>query len=197
MKKKRILQMALILTVTGIMMISTAAFAQEGTERRPTRERWETLTVEAVVETVDQETREVLLRGPEGNLMTVTAGENVERFNEIEVGDKVNAQFSTYFKAEFREPTEAEKAEPLVVLAGLGKASEDKPPSAVVGQAIKAVVSIEIINRPDMFVTVRGPHGNYVSIPIEDKDLITQLNVGEVVVLTYTEAVAIMLEKIK
>ena len=189
--------MALILTMIGTMVISTAAFAQEGTERRPTRERWETLTIEALIEAVDQETREVLLRGPAGNLMTVTAGESVERFNEIKVGDKVSAQFSTYLKAEFREATEAEKAEPLVVLAGLGKASEDKPPGAVIGEAVKAVVTIEIVNRPDMYVTVKGPRGNYVSIPVEDRDLITQLNVGEVVVLTYTESVALMLEKIK
>ena len=197
MNKKNVLTMALILMVTVIMVLSAAAFAQEGTERRPMRERWEELTIEAVIEAVDPEKREVLLRGPEGNLMTVTAGENVKRFNEIEVGDMVTAQFWTYLKAEFREPTEAEKAEPLVVLAGWGKAPKGKPPGAVVGRTIKAVVSIEIINRPDMFVTVRGPRGNYVSIPVEDNDLITQLNVGEVGVLTYTEAVVLTLEKIE
>ena len=197
MNKKNVLTMALILMVTVIMVLSTAAFAQEGTERRPMRERWEELTIKAVIEAVDPEKREVLLRGPEGNLMTVTAGENVKRFNEIEVGDMVTAQFWTYLKAEFREPTEAEKAEPLVVLAGWGKAPKGKPPGAVVGRTIKAVVSIEIINRPDMFVTVRGPRGNYVSIPVEDNDLITQLNVGEVGILTYTEAVVLTLEKIE
>ena len=197
MNKKNVLTMALILMVTVIMVLSTAAFAQEGTERRPMRERWEELTIKAVIEAVDPEKREVLLRGPEGNLMTVTAGENVKRFNEIEVGDMVTAQFWTYLKAEFREPTEAEKTEPLVVLAGWGKAPKGKPPGAVVGRTIKAVVSIEIINRPDMFVTVRGPRGNYVSIPVEDNDLITQLNVGEVGILTYTEAVVLTLEKIE
>ena len=197
MNKKNVLTMALILMVTVIMVLSAAAFAQEGTERRPMRERWEELTIKAVIEAVDPEKREVLLRGPEGNLMTVTAGENVKRFNEIEVGDMVTAQFWTYLKAEFREPTEAEKAEPLVVLAGWGKAPKGKPPGAVVGETIKAVVSIEIINRPDMFVTVRSPRGHYVSIPVEDNDLITQLNVGEVVVLTYTEAVVLTLEKIE
>jgi hypothetical protein len=197
MNKKNVLTMALILVVTVIMVLSTAAFAQEGTERRPMRERWEELTIKAVIEAVDPEKREVLLRGPEGNLMTVTAGENVKRFNEIEVGDMVTAQFWTYLKAEFREPTEAEKAEPLVVLAGWGKAPKGKPPGAVVGETIKAVVSIEIINRPDMFVTVRGPRGNYVSIPVEDNNLITQLNVGEVGILTYTEAVVLTLEKIE
>ncbi len=197
MNKKNVFTMALMLMVTVMMVLSAAAFAQEGTERRPMRERWEELTIKAVIEAVDPEKREVLLRGPEGNLMTVTAGENVKRFNEIEVGDMVTAQFWTYLKAEFREPTEAEKAEPLVVLAEWGKAPKGKPPGAVVGETIQAVVSIEIINRPDMFVTVRGPRGNYVSIPVEDKDLITQLNVGEVGVLTYSEAVALTLKKIE
>jgi hypothetical protein len=197
MKKKSAIRLALILMVTGIMVMLAVALTQEGTERRPTREKWESLTIEAVVEAVDQEKREVLLRGPEGNLVTVTADEGVQRLDEIKVGDRVNAQFSTYIKAEFRDPTEAEKAEPVVVLAGLGRAAENQPPGAVVGQAFKAVVTIEIINRPDMFVTVKGPRGNYATIPAEDRELITQLNVGEVVILTYAEAVALMLEKIK
>lgn len=197
MYKKNALTMALILMVSGTMLMSTVAFAQEGTERRPTREGWEEMTIEAVVESIDPETRQLLLRGPKGDLATVTASENVTRFNEIEVGDVIKTQFWTYIKAEFREPTAAEKAEPLVVIGELGKAAMDKPPAAAVGETIKAVVTIEVINRPDMFVVVKGPRGNYLSIPVLDKDLITQLKVGEVVVMTYAEAIVFMLEKIE
>ena len=196
MNSRNVITLALILMAAGFMVLSTAAFAQESTERRPTREKWEELTIEALVEAVDSEKREVLLRGPEGNLVTITADETVKRFGEIEVGDKVTTRFWTYMMAEFREPTEAEIAEPLVILAEWGKAPEDMPPGAAVGQTIKGVVTIEIINRPDMYVTVQGPLGNYLSIPVEDKEIITQLNIGEVIVLTYAEAVAMTLEKI-
>ena len=47
-----------------------------------------------------------------------------------------------------------------------------------------------------MVATVKGPNGNYVSIPMEDEKLITELKIGEVLILTYGEAMAVSLEKI-
>ena len=61
---------------------------------------------------------------------------------------------------------------------------------------MKAVVTIEALNRPFMVATVSGPNGNFVSIPMEDEKLMTELHIGEVLILTYAEAVAIALEKV-
>jgi predicted amino acid racemase len=66
-----------------------------------------------------------------------------------------------------------------------------------VGAIVKAVVTIEALNRPLMVATVSGPNGNFVSIPMEDEKLITELHIGEVLVLTYAEAVAVSLEKME
>ena len=100
-------------------------------------------------------------------------------------------------KAEFRQPTEEEVNEPLVVLVEGGKAPEGMDPAAVVGAQVKAVVTIEILNRPSMLATVKGPRGNYTSIPMEDENLMSQLHIGQVVILTYTEAMAVSLEKVR
>jgi hypothetical protein len=121
----------------------------------------------------------------------------VERLNEFKVGDLVSADYWTYMKAEFRDPTPEEIKEPLVVLAGAGKAPEGMDPSAVVGAVVKAVITIEMINRPAMEVTIKGPRGKYLTMPVADKALIEQLKVGEVGVLTYAEALALSLEKIE
>ena len=90
-----------------------------------------------------------------------------------------------------------ELSEPLVVVAEAGKAPEGMDPSAGLGAVVKAVVTVEIINRPEMLVTIMGPRGNYMTIPVEDYDMIQQLNVGQVVVLTYAEAVALSLTKVE
>jgi len=172
-----------------------SAVAQESAERRPTRDAWTLVAAEAKVEAVNQETRELTLRGPAGELMTITAGDNVKRLNEVEVGDLVHAEFWTYIKAEFRDPTADEKETPLVMLAEGDKVIEGAPPAAKYAAIAKAVVTIEIINRPDMLVTVKGPGGNFVAVPLEDAELIKELHIGEVVVLTYAEAVALSLEK--
>ena len=62
---------------------------------------------------------------------------------------------------------------------------------------VKAVVTIEAINRPFMLVTVKGPAGNILTIEMEDAELITELNIGQVVILFYAEAIAISLTEVE
>jgi hypothetical protein len=190
------LKSIIVLSLITIVVTTITASTQQSEERRPQRERWNQVSMWARVVAIDWKNREVLLQGLEGNLVTVEADESVERFNEISIGDYVNAEFWTYMKAEFRNPTPEEIQEPLVILAEAGKASRDMPPGAIVGAVVKAVVTIEIINRPDMVVTVKGPGGRYVSIPVADSTLITQLRIGEVTIITYAEALALVLEKV-
>ena len=180
-----------LLTIFGV----SAVFAQETMDKRPPVEKWNLVSSEGKVTEINKDTREITLMGPDGDLGTVTAGDAVKRFDEIAVGDVIVFEYYTYIKAEFRKPTPEELAEPLLVLAEAGKAPEGIDPAAMVGAVVRAVVTIEVLNRPYMSVTVKGPRGNYTTLPMENPDLIEQLNVGEVVILTYAEAVAIALEK--
>ncbi len=98
--------------------------------------------------------------------------------------------------AEFCNPTHEELAEPWVILAEGDNAPEGFDPAAVVCALVKAVVTIEIINRRDMLVTIKGAAENYVTIAVEAHQLIEQLKVGELAILTYAEALALSLEKV-
>jgi len=179
-----------------IMLMSVNVNAQENQDRRSSKEKWDQVTMQGTVTEINADTRELTLMGTNGGLVTITASEAVERFDEIAVNDVLKFEYYTYMKAEFREPTAEETAEPLVVMAEGGKAPEGIDPAAVVGAVVKAVVSIEVLNRPNMTATVRGPGGNYVTIQMEDKELIKELNIGEVLILTYAEAIAVSLEKV-
>ncbi len=166
-------------------------------ETRPSREKWDQVSMQGTVTEINAETREITLMGSDGGLVTMTAGEEVERFNEIAIDDVIKFEYYTYLKAEFRDPTPEEVAEPVQMIAEAGKAPEGVDPAAAVGAVVKAVVTIEALNRPFMVATVSGPNGNYVSIPVEDEKLMTELHIGEVLILTYAEAVAIGLEKVE
>jgi len=171
-------------------------YGQENQDSRPAREKWNLVTMQGTVTAIVADTRELTLMDTDGNLVTITAGEAVERFDEIAVKDVMKFEYYTYLKAEFRKPTAEEIEEPLVVMAEGGKAKEGMDPAAVLGAVVKAVVSIEVLNRPNMTATVRGPKGNYVTIKMEDEELIKKLNIGEVLILTYAEAIAVSLEKV-
>lgn len=178
-------------TLSLILVLSiTSLFAQED------RERWFVDQVIGTVTDINKETRDITLVGQEGNMLTITAGEEVKRFDEIAVGDQIAFEYYTYIKAEFRRPTPEELAEPLVIIEEAGKAPDDAPPGAAVGAIVKAVVTIEALNRPFMTATVKGPQGNYTTLPVEDPLLLEQLNIGEIVILTYAEAMVVSLEKV-
>ncbi len=180
-----------------ILFLATATLkAQEEKNIWEPREKMEQVTVRGTVTEINAETREITLMSKDDGLMTVTAGEEVERFDEIAVDDIIEFDYFTYIKAEFREPTEEEKAEPVQMLVEAGKSTEEEAPAGAVGAVVKAVVTIEALNRPLMLATVSGPNGNYVTIPMEDAEFMTQLRIGQVFILTYAEAMVAALEKV-
>ena len=178
-------------------LLTSVSFAQNMDKTLQDKEKWELVEAQGTITDINQETRQVSIIGTNGELFTVTASDDVKRFNDIEVGDVVTFSFYTYMKAEFRQPTEEELENPLVVLAEGAKAPADMKPGAVLGAVVQAVVTIQVINLPFMYVNIEGPNGNFTSIHMEDKELIKKLHVGQVVILTYAEAMAIDLEKVK
>ena len=185
------------IVLIAFTFITINVYGQDNEYIRPPKEKWNLVTTQGTVTAIIKETREVTLRGSTGDLVTITASDAVERFDEIAVDDVITFEYWTYMKAEFRQPTPEELAEPLVVMEEGGKAPEGMDPAAVVGAVVKAVVTIEVLNRPYMLATIRGPRGNYMTIQMEDTELIKQLNIGQVVILTYAEAIAVSLEKVE
>lgn len=181
----------IFLVITTLMIFNLSGLAQEN------REKWYSEEIQGTITEIDKESREITVTGQEGNIVTITAGDEVERFNELVVSDIIKLDYWTYIKAEFRKPTKEELAEPLFVVAEAGKTELDTPPGATIGALISAIVTIEIINRPFMNVVVKGPEGNFVTIPVEDPSLIEMLNVGKVILLTYAEAITMYIEKVE
>ena len=179
----------------AFILITFSAFSQEKNVR-PAKERYHLESRKGTVTAINKETREVTLMGPKGDLVTIKASDAVKRFDQISVGDIINFEYWEHIIAEFREPTAEEIAQPYMVVDRGGITPEGVDPGAVIGQLVKAVVTIEVLNRPNMLATVKGPRGNYLTIEMEDKELIKELHIGQVVILSYSEAIAVSLEKV-
>ena len=166
-----------------------------GDEANPVREDMALVSLEASVEAIDYDLRDVTLKGPGGNTFTVTADVQVERLDEIEVGDMVTVDYLRSVLYELRKPTIEELEEPLVILDETAKAPEDMAPGAGEVTVIRAVCSIEGLDRQTMTAKLLGPLGGYNIVSVADPENLTKLRIGDSVIVTYTEALAIMLEK--
>jgi len=143
---------------------------------------------------IDYTNREITLQDPQGRIETFSVDKNVQRLNEAKVGDKVSLDYYIGFNAEVRKPTAEEQQNPLVVTEVAGRAGPDAAPAAGAVRHIRAVVTIEGLDRPTQTVTVKGPRGKYFVARVADPSRLEQVHIGETIVLIFTEAAAISLK---
>lgn len=160
-------------------------------------ERTILVTVTAKVEAIDQAKREVTLKGPLGNVITFVVDKRAKRLNEVKLGDEVTADYYVSLAGELRAPTEEEKQTPLTILAGAGRTPAGATPAGGALRAFKVVATVIGLDLPTQSVTLEGPMGNSGTIRAEHVDKLKQLRLGDTVIVTYTEALAISLQKAK
>ncbi len=170
---------------------------EEAAPARPPLSRTDTVlvTVTATVEAIDYTNREVTLKGPLDNKVTFTVDQRVKRLNEVQVGDLVEADYYVSIAAEVRQPTPEEEKTPIVLLDAAGKSPPGTSPAAGGLRRFKVVTTIEGLDRLTKTITVKGPLGNYLTARVLHPERLTQVRIGDNVVITYTEALAIGLRK--
>ena len=151
--------------------------------------------VAAKVEAIDPKTREGTLKGPLGNEVTFTVDQRVKRLDEVKVGDLVHADYYVSVAGELRKPTSEEEKNPITVLDAAAKAPAGTSPAAGGLRQFKVVTTIEGLDRPTKTVTLKGPLGRYLTVRVADPERLTKAHIGDHVVVTYTEALAISLDK--
>jgi hypothetical protein len=159
-----------------------------------TREGAVLLHYTGTITDIDYTNREMTLKDSQGRSETFVVDTTVQRFNEAKVGDKVSADYYLGLDAEVRKPTPEEQQNPLVVTESAGKAGPGAAPAAGGVRQIRAVVTIEGLDRPSQTVTVKGPRGKYFVAHVIDPSRLEQVHIGDTIVMTFTEAVAVSLK---
>jgi hypothetical protein len=177
------------------LALSAAALAQERTAAKMHVEDEILVSVTANVQAIDLEKRELTLKDPLGKTSTVTVDKAVKRLNEVKPGDDVTAKYYVSVAAELREPTKEEKENPIMIAEGMAKSPKGTAPAAGGLRVIKVVATVEGLERPTRMVTLKGPRGNYLSVRARDVNRLEKLRLGDTIVVTFTEALAVAVEK--
>jgi hypothetical protein len=178
-----------------VSLLPVLAAAQENAGEAP-NVRAMAIEIEAVVTAIDLESRQVTLKGPEGNSVTLTAPEDVVKLDEVNVGDTLRATYVAAAEAELRAPTEEELAEPYVVLEGSGSDEVEGKPTVGAGRLIRAVCTIEGMNRLLGTVTILDPSGKVHVIADVEPEKMEGVTLGQTLVVVFREALALSLEPV-
>ncbi|MGC4073826.1 MAG: hypothetical protein QM760_15205 [Nibricoccus sp.] len=150
----------------------------------------------AVVESIDIATRHVVLRTEDGLKTELAVSPEVKRLNEVAAGDTVRIEYVSSLLAELRPPTANEKAEPTSVAQADVRTASDAVPGGVIAQEIRVVTTVEILDNVARTITVKGPKGNFVTAAVKNPSRLKEVRIGDTIVITYTEAVAVLIEKV-
>ena len=181
----RLILAALVLAGTGVATSLAGAVTVSDEDQ-----------VRAAIESVDPATRQVLLRGPGGNLLTVTAGPEVRNFEQLKSGDIVIVTYRAALAAELAKPGSTAPAAQMT--QQMERAAPGAKPGASAERMLRARVTITGIDRQHNSVSFIGPARIERTVDVIDpkmQDFLKTLKVGDEVDLTYTEAVAVNVEK--
>jgi propanediol utilization protein len=177
----------------GIAVTATAADPKGKQKEKLALEKSKVVEMTATVQGVDLENRVVTLIGPKGKVVKVRADEGVRNLPQIKLGDQVKARYYESVAVEVRKPGEVPPAAGSAQFVSRAKPGEK--PGGVETNVITLVADIEAIDMKNETVTLKGPKGNRETVKVQDPKNLENVQVGDQVVITYTEAVAISVER--
>jgi len=144
-------------------------------------------TVTATVTAINYGTRRVTLRGEKGNEVSFVAGDQVRNLDQVKVGDRVAVDYYESIAINVRPP-----GAPIdeVRIAG-DRAEPGEKPGGMVARHTTRTATVQGLDKNAGTVTLKGPEGNTQTITARDKKNLENVHVGDRVVMTYTEMLAV------
>lgn len=138
-------------------------------------------TISAKVSAVDAKTRVITLVGPDGNWVALKAGDEMQNFPQIKVGDIVTAGMEQATEIQVVHPNDGTPI-PTDVKT-LDGAPAGARPAAIVTDRREIAATVTAVALDTRTVTVKGPGGNEVAVQIpEGKDEFKKIKVGDHVI---------------
>jgi len=162
----------------------------------------QTTTLNAVVETVDPASRELLLRGgggaQSGALMSMVVSPRVQRLNQIRPGDRVTVQYYQALAAQAVTPL-SRSSQPFENVAVDRRETAGRPGGEVT-RVRRGRITVTAVDTAANSISFIGPNNVPRTVVAQNPEVqafIRRLRVGDQVDLVYEEALAISVEPMK
>lgn len=139
---------------------------------------------------IDYNARQITLQDSKGKLESFQVSPDVKRFNEVKVGDTITFTYQESVALNIVKPgTQVASPSPssspvMTDLAGAKPAGE-------ISQTRTMLVTIQAMDMSKPSVTVKTSDGRVLDLAVQNKDLLSNFKVGDVVQITYTQALLI------
>jgi hypothetical protein len=150
-----------------------------------------TVKLTATITDIDKVTRDVTLKGAQGNVLTLTAGPDVKNFANLKVGAQANVE---YLQGQTLEVMKGGTR--VVGRAGpKGAVGPAEKPAGIVGRTVTIVANVVAVDKAKQTVTLKGLRQRAVDLRIPNPEQFKRIEQGDQVQAWYTQAVAISIEQ--
>ncbi len=149
------------------------------------------ITLRGTVEAIDKEKQTVTVKGPNRSLTVHVR--DPKKLEAIKVGDPVVGKYYEALAIEVKKPGTATPG--VTAQQGVATSKPGATPAGAVGQQVTVTVTVVEIDKKAGTVTIKGSEGATETVKARDPKNLEAVNVGDLVEITYTRALAIALDK--
>ena len=180
--------------VVSLLLACGAALAAEEQvqQDKPFLVTSQTMKISAQVEAIDHKSRVVTLRRPQGDTVTFTASDEARNLDQVSVGDIVTAEYVETLSIEVvaNEGMEPESGE----LSAVARTEKGEMPGLIAVDTQIVTATVEEINLETNTSKLKGPDGTVNEYAARNPENLKRAAVGDLVIMTFTESVAISVE---
>jgi hypothetical protein len=172
-----------------LSLCAATAFAQD----KPGVVATEAVETVLTVRGVNHVERTVTFAAPDGDVQTIKVPDESQNLYQVYAGAKFRvlyAQSLVVGVTDLQHPPSADEAQKMEL------AAKGDTPGGVFVNVKQITATVEGINHEERWVTVRGPQGGLRKLSVRPEvERFNNINVGDTVVLRYTEALALKMIK--
>src|SRR5262245_12182409 len=161
-------------------------------EKMPGRGVAQAVTVRGTISAIDKDKGTVTLKGPKGREVTLDV-QDKSKFDVIKVGDPVVATYAEAIAIQVKKAGAGAPGTSVQETRGTAKPGETA--GGAVGREITVTGTITKIDKKAGTVTIKGPEGKSETIKAKEPKNLDLVKAGDLVDITYTQALAISLDK--
>jgi hypothetical protein len=201
MEKERVdsMKKGLVLAAAVVLMLSmtTMVYAQykaSAPAEQPRVVRSAEAVMTATVVAVDMQKRIVTLKGEDGQIKDIKVGEEAVNLPQVKVGDIVTVKYFESIAVEVLKPgTVAGAGEKEAIV----RAKPGEMPGGMAAREVTVTATVTAIDKQKGTITLKGPEGKLNTVKVQDPANLDKVKVGDDLMITYTEALAISVEHAK
>jgi hypothetical protein len=171
------------------MLMAVLAAGCAATQKAPSGRVEDAVQSRATVTEVDLPERLVTLKDDRGREIFVAVPDQVKSLDQVKAGDEVIVSYTTAVAWQVRRANEA--APGVSEQATFTTEKPGEKPAGALGRAVTITATITDIDLPHDAVTLTGPDGRSRTIKVREPADLRKVQVGDLVEITYSEAVAI------